>query len=297
MPYTDLITQFSDYLQSHKRYSIHTVRSYEADLRNLEHFNRERYEAECISAITPQVMKSWLSSLKADGLEARSINRKLSAARSFFKYLLRLKIVSVNPASGIPSLKAKKNLPVFVDQAQLQQVLHRNFFASGFEGDTHHLIFSLFYATGMRVSELVALKETDIHSSASVISVLGKGNKERQIPVEASVLDTMHRYMAEKKRLFEHPAPYLLVGSDNLPLSRRTVYSIVRSTLTEVTTIQKKSPHVLRHSIATHLSDHGAPIGAIKELLGHSSLAATQIYTHTSIARLKEIHEQSHPKA
>lgn len=297
MPYTDLIQQFCNHLSTQKRYSANTVESYLNDLRNLESFLVREYEQQDLTGVSVQILKSWLSSLRDAGLEARSVNRKLSAAKSFYKYLLRQQLISVSPASGISSMKIKKKLPVFVEEKQMKPVLERSFFPQGFEGDTHFLIFLLFYQTGMRVSELALLGEQDVQFSSGIISVHGKGNKQRNIPLSPDAAMVVEAYIAFKRKHFDQPSDTLLVDKKNKALSRTAIYRIVKNTLGEVTTLQKKSPHVLRHSFATHMSDHGASIGAIKELLGHSSLAATQVYTHTSIARLKEIHKKNHPKS
>lgn len=297
MSLIDHIHSFCNYLLSQKRFSENTVKSYGNDLEGLRTYIVHTYEIDDPAVISPQMLKSWLSSLKEEKMESRSINRKLSAVKSFFKYLLRHQVVSKSPAAGIPSMKIKKKLPVFLEEKQVKDVLVRDFYPSGFEGDTHHLILSLFYQTGMRVSELASLKESDIRFSAHTISVWGKGNKQRFIPVQESLLALIQDYIKEKRKLFEVPDEILIVNAKNKPISRTSLYKIIRQILTEITTIQKKSPHVLRHSFATHMSDHGASIGAIKDLLGHSSLAATQVYTHTSIARLKEEYKKAHPKS
>lgn len=291
------IQSFCNHLQSEKRFSENTVKSYGNDLEGLRTYLVRTYEIDAPQEISRQMLKSWLSSLKEEKMESRSINRKLSAVKSFFKYLLRHQVVSNSPADGIPSMKIKKKLPVFLEEKQVKNVLERSFYPSGFEGDTHHLVVSLFYQTGIRVSELASLKESDIHFSAQTISVWGKGNKQRYIPLQQSMLGLIAHYISEKKRVFESPNETLIVNEKNKSLSRTALYKIIRQILTEITTIQKKSPHVLRHSFATHMSDHGASIGAIKDLLGHSSLAATQVYTHTSIARLKEEYKKAHPKS
>lgn len=297
MPQTDLIQQFCHHLLTQKRYSPNTVSSYQNDLTGLAGYISEEYELEDMALVSSQILKSWLSSLKGSGMEARSINRKLSACKSFYKYLLREGAVGKSPANGIRSMKIKKNLPVFVEEARLAPVMDREFFPQGFDGDSHFLIFQLFYLTGMRVSELVTLREADVRPAAGIITVLGKGNKQRNIPADTRLVEYIRAYISEKRKLFATPGETLLVTARNEAYSRAAVYRVVRQTLAEITTISKKSPHVLRHSFATHLSDHGAPIGAIKDLLGHSSLAATQVYTHTSIARLKEIYKKTHPKS
>lgn len=297
MPQIDLVQQFCDYLATQKRYSPNTVSSYLNDLEALRIYAKDEYEIDDMSSVSSQILRSWLSHLKEQKLESRSVNRKLSATRSFYKYLMRLGMGERNPTDGIRSLKTPKSLPVFLELSQVKELLDRHFFPAGFEGDTDFLIVSLFYNTGMRVSELGSLRESDIDFSAAIISVIGKGNKQRNIPLSADMAALVREYLAEKKRLFDDPLEVLVVSDKNKRLSRTELYKRVHRMLAEVTTIQKKSPHVLRHTFATHLSDQGASIGAIKDLLGHSSLAATQVYTHTGIARLKEIYKKAHPKS
>lgn len=297
MPAHDFIKQYCDYLSDQKRYSPNTVVSYFNDLEALKKYVKKEYEISDLTRVSNQVLRSWLSSMKEERLESRSINRKLSAARSFYKYLLRLQIIAQSPAETIRSLKTGKDLPVFLEYDQVRLLLNRSFFPEGFDGDTDFLIISVLYFTGMRVSELASLKVSDIGLSAGIISVVGKGNKQRNIPMNDDLANLIKRYSEQKKRFFEVPENILVVDENNKKLSRVDIYNRVHRMLSEVTTIQKKSPHVLRHTFATHLSDQGAPIGAIKDLLGHSSLAATQIYTHTGISRLKEIYKKAHPKA
>lgn len=297
MPIPDYIDQFLQYLTVQKRYSPHTVQSYQKDLSDLAAYINQSYPENSLVDLKMPMLRSWLAALKSSKMESRSINRKISAVRSFYKYLLRQQIIKTSPAASISFLKTKKTLPSFVEENQMRQILHRGYYQEGFSGDTEFLIIMLFYTTGMRVSELTGIKESQIDQANTTLTVLGKGNKQRILPLKNEVLNLVEGYMAAKKKLFEKPAPVLLVNSKGNPLSPATVYKIVRRLLGGVTTLQKKSPHVLRHTFATHLSDNGAAINAIKELLGHSSLAATQVYTHTAISKLKEVYKQAHPKA
>ncbi len=297
MPINEYIERFLQYLSTQKRYSPHTVKGYQKDLEGLEGFIIEYYPDTTITELKLPMLRSWLASLKDTGMESRSINRKISGVRSFFKYLLRQQIITSSPAATLSFLKTKKTLPSFVDESQMKQVMQRSYFPEGFPGDTEYLIILLFYTTGMRVSELTGLTEDRIDSSNVAVRVIGKGNKQRIIPLKKEVLHSIRDYMAAKKRNFEYPALTLLVNPKGKPLTPAAVYKIVNQTLGTVTTLKKKSPHVLRHTFATHLSDNGAAINAIKDLLGHSSLAATQVYTHTAISKLKEVHKQAHPKA
>lgn len=293
----DFIQKYCDYLLSEKNYSVNTVKSYTNDLRDFSTYLREEYEITDFSLVSGQILRSWLSGLKEKELRSRSVNRKLSAVRSFYKYLMKKGVCRRNPATGISSLKTDKKLPVFLEQGQLRPLLERSFFPQGFDGDTDFLIISIFYDTGMRVSELVSLKEQDVSFSSELISVVGKGNKQRNIPLGPSLARIIREYISLKKRLFEKPSDRLVVSDGNEGLTRINIYRRIHRMMAEVTTIQKKSPHVLRHTFATLMSNNGASIGAIKDLLGHSSLAATQVYTHTGIARLKEVYKKSHPKS
>lgn len=297
MSQTDLIDKYCDYLATQKRYSQNTVSSYFNDLAGLKRYLKEQYDLNDPVLASNQMLRSWLSFMKEQKLESRSINRKLSAVRSFFKYLLRMAVVEKSPTEGIRALKTTNYLPVFLEVNQIKELLNRSFFPRGFDGDTDFLLISLFYNTGMRVSELATLKISDVDFSAGIISVIGKGNKQRNVPLSEEMAIQIKDYVSIKRKLFSIPSDTLIASDKNERLSRTTIYKRVHRMLAEITTIQKKSPHVLRHTFATHLSDQGAPIGAIKDLLGHSSLAATQIYTHTGIARLKEIYKKAHPKS
>lgn len=296
MPQSDLIEQFCNHLTSEKRYSKHTVSNYRRDLTDFRDFLETTYNQPPAEA-RPPFIRSWLASLKEREMEATSINRKISALKSFYKYLLKRQLITKNPATGIPSLKQKKRLPSFVEENQIVPVLERNYFPEGLEGSTRFMVITLLYITGIRVSELTGIKESDIDYSARIIRIYGKGNKQRNVPLSNDMLHQIKDYIAEKRRELEHPADSLLVNKKGKPLTRSVVYNMVKKELSLITTLKKKSPHVLRHSFATHLSNHGAGINEIKELLGHASLASTQVYTHTAIARLKEIYDKAHPKS
>ncbi len=231
-------------------------------------------------------------------MESRSINRKISTLKSFFKYQLRQQTIAVSPMTAIISPKVNKRLPQFVEKKDITTLLQDVEFPDSWGGKTDELILQLLYNTGIRQAELVGLKEIDISKSNSAIKVLGKGNKERIIPVSNQLLHTMLEYMTDKKRLLEkYDTSFLLVTAAGKKLYPRYVYNSVNKYLGMVTTIDKKSPHVMRHTFATHLMNSGADLNAVKELLGHSSLAATQIYTHNTIEKLKDIHKKAHPKA
>ena len=295
---TQHIQLFLDYLSFQKRYSRHTITSYQNDLTAFFDFLLTRFSETQITDVKPTFVRSWLAELKEKGMESKSINRKISTLKSFFKYQLRQQTITVSPMTAIISPKVSKRLPQFVDKKDVTTLLTHVEFPDTWAGKTDQLILHLFYNTGMRQAELTGLKEMDISKSNGTIKVLGKGNKERIIPVSNQLILKMQNYMEDKRTALEaFDKSILLVTASGKKLYPRYVYSTVNKYLAMVTTIDKKSPHVLRHSFATHLMNNGADLNAVKELLGHSSLAATQIYTHNTIEKLKDIHKKAHPKA
>ena len=297
-PVAQHIQQFLNYLSFQKRYSPHTITSYQNDLTAFFDFLLTQFGETQLPEVKTTFVRSWLAELKGKGMESKSINRKISSLKSFFKYQLRQQTILVSPMTAIISPKVKKRLPQFVDKTDISTLLTHVEFPDTWAGKTDELILHLFYNTGMRQAELTGLKETDISKINGTIKVLGKGNKERIIPVSSQLVQKMEAYMACKRKAFEvFDKVVLLITASGKKLYPRYVYSTVNKYLAKVTTIDKKSPHVLRHSFATHLMNNGADLNAVKELLGHSSLAATQIYTHNTIEKLKDIHKKAHPKA
>jgi integrase/recombinase XerC len=292
------LQHFIDYLKFQKRYSQHTIISYQTDLSAFFDFIETVFGNTALPDIKATFVKTWLASLKEQGLEAKSINRKISSLKSFFKYQLKEGSVEASPMSTIISPKTNKRLPQFVEKADINTLFSYVEFPGDWQGKTDRLLLQLFYNTGIRQAELVSLKERQVDRYKSSIKVLGKGNKERVIPVSGELLDLLKTYSEEKKKTFVHyDAEVLLVNGKGKKLYPKYVYNAVKKYLSKVTTIGKKSPHVLRHTFATHLMNNGADLNAVKELLGHSSLAATQIYTHNSIEKLKDVHKKAHPKA
>lgn len=295
---TSPLQDFLNYLTFQKRYSPHTIISYQNDLTKFFDFILAEYKFKELNEITASIVRTWLASLKENKYSPKSINRKISSLKAFFKYQLKLKKITVSPVSTITSLKVNKRLPTFVAEKDIKVLLEHDFFRETFAGKTDFLIFEILYQTGVRRSELINLRETDIDKSRGIIKVLGKGNKERMIPVNNNLLNLIGEYVSEKQKNFpELSSDILLVGKKGKTLGQKYVYNIVKKNLGKVSTTEKKSPHVLRHSFATHLTNNGAQINAVKELLGHSSLAATQIYTHNTIEKLKEVYKQAHPKS
>lgn len=288
---------FLNYLQFERRYSRHTIISYQTDLAQFFHYLINAYESIPVESISSSMIRSWLAELKSEGLSAKSINRKISSLKSFFKYQLKTGVLQKTPMTIIVSPKVSKRLPAFVEEKQMDLLLNDVAFSDDWNGKTEKLTLQIFYATGMRLSELIHLKESQIDFSHLHIKVLGKGNKERMIPVAKELMDVIKAYIEEKRITVNQTTDHVLVTQKGKPLQPRSVYTFVKSKLSAVTTIRKKSPHVLRHSFATHLMNNGADLNAVKELLGHSSLAATQVYTHNSIEKLKEVFKKAHPKA
>ena len=289
---------FLDYLRFEKRYSQHTLISYQNDLEQFFQYLKSQFDSPELQNIQPVFIRSWLAEMRSENMSPKSLNRKISSLKSFFKYQVRLGLLAQSPMTTIVSPKVKKRLPSFVTQNDMQQLQETYMQPVSWKEKTDRILLEIFYNTGMRLSELVNLKERHIDFSNSQLKVLGKGNKERIIPVSVLLLKDIKEYTIEKKSEIEESlTDNLLVNSKGKPLYPKYVYLVVKQNLSRVTTLQKKSPHVLRHTFATHLTNNGADLNAVKELLGHSSLAATQIYTHNTIDKLKDIYKKAHPKA
>lgn len=290
------IQEFLNYLKFERRYSFHTLEAYQLDLEQFSQFLASQFESPGLSNISASMVRSWLAEMKSDEISSRSINRKISSLKSFFKYLLKMGVVKATPMTAVVSPKTQKRLPVYVEKKQMEELFLYMPFSDDWKGKTERLILLLFYSTGMRLSELMNLKPGQIDFANAQVKVLGKGNKERIIPASADLMEQLKNYIAERPAESLAGSP-LFVNEAGKPLHSRTVYGWVNARLKQITTIDKKSPHVLRHSFATHLMNNGADINAVKSLLGHSSLAATQVYTHNTIEQLKKVYQKAHPKA
>ena len=292
------IQSFLDYLKYEKRYSPHTIISYETDLRDFNNYLIRLYGELKLKDITHGFVRGWLAGLKENGLTSKSLNRKVSSLRSFFKYQLRTGKMDASPMTKVIAPKNSKRLPVFIKEADTKELLRT---LSGATEDWKSLnakmLIALFYSTGMRLSELIGLKEKQLDFKRSQIKVLGKGNKERIIPVGNDMIQNIENYRWLKKKQFEKTEEVLLVTEKGKKLYPKYAYLLVKKYLNEAGTLDKKSPHVLRHTFATHLMNAGADLNAVKELLGHSSLASTQVYTHNTIEKLKNVYKKAHPKA
>jgi len=293
------IQSFLDYLKFERRYSAHTIRSYQDDLRQFGEYLKKDYNELLIVKTDHVTVRSWLAQLKENDISAKSINRKISSLKSFFKYHLKAGTITQSPMGKIISPKISKRLPVFIKEEDTSKLINASLIATeDWKSLNTHLLVSLFYGTGMRLSELVNLKENQVDFSRRQLKVLGKGNKERIIPVTAELLKVVKEYIQQKKKEFEHSADTLLVTEKGKKMYSKYAYLLVNAVLNDnVKTLDKKSPHVLRHTFATHLMNNGANLNAVKELLGHSSLAATQVYTHNTIEKLKNVYKKAHPKA
>jgi len=288
---------FIDYLQLEKKYSAHTVTAYKNDLENFLKFASEEYGYSEIKTVNYSIIRSWIVNLVESGISNRSVNRKISSLRTYYKFLLKTKQIEITPLAKHKALKTSKKLQVPFSEKEIETVLLLLEDADDFETVRNKLIVELFYSTGMRRAELVNLKLKDISLSQKTIKVLGKRNKERLMPLLPSVIKTIKQYIGFREELEEIKDPlFLLLSAKGVKIYETLVYRIINSYFSKASEKVKKSPHILRHSFATHLLNEGADLNAVKELLGHSSLASTQVYTHNSIAKLKEVYQNSHPR-
>lgn len=286
------LQQFFDYLSIEKRLSKHTVLAYSNDLSQCLKWLSEAYEINQVDDISHSCIRTWLASLMNAGLDSKSINRKISALKTYYKYLLKHQLAEKNPMLKVSSPKVSKKLPVFVTEDKMNEMLNdfENHLTA--EDSLAEDLLSTLYHTGMRLSELISLKKSDVNISQMTIKVLGKGNKERIIPMTNDLTQIVSKYLS-----LSIDSEFLYNTKKGKQLYPKFVYRSVNQLLNKYTTIKKKSPHILRHSIATHLLENGSELNAIKEILGHANLSATQIYTHNSIERLKKIYNLAHPKS
>jgi integrase/recombinase XerC len=290
-------TAFLQYLQYEKRFSHHTLTAYNIDLEQFYFFLNEMYSVVSENEVKHLHIRSWVVQLMQKGISSRSINRKLSSLKSFFKFLQKRGDVTINPTLKIVSPKPKKRLVPFITKSNIEFLLNEYKFENSYSGIRDKTILEVLYATGIRRSELINLKEEHIDFSKNYIKVFGKGKKERLIPFSNNLGHILRKYIALNREAFQSSEGILFLTEKGGKLYPKLLYNIVKKHLGHVTSNEQKGPHTLRHSFATHLSDNGAELNAVKELLGHSSLAATQIYTHNSIERIKKTYELAHPKA
>jgi integrase/recombinase XerC len=294
----ELILSFLKYLEFEKRYSKRTVESYHSDLIQFYNFCSEHAALDDLRKVQAVTVRDWIIYLVENGSQNRSVNRKISALKSFYKYLHRLNLIDVNPAQRIDSLKVKKRLPVFVPETHMEHFTDEASLSDDFFGVRNKTILELLYFTGIRLSEVINIKVNDFDPINLTIKVHGKRNKDRNIPITGPFKDRVLTYIKLRNDSFGKTSnTFLFVTRKGEKLYPKLVYRVVNAALSGITTINKKSPHVLRHTFATHMLNNGAEINAIKELLGHANLAATQIYTHNTFEKLKKIYKQAHPRA
>jgi integrase/recombinase XerC len=287
---------FISYLRYEKRYSSHTVVAYKNDLDQFVSFCTKVVGEFDVNRVDAKMVRNWIVSLMEERLSPRSVNRKVTTIKAFYKFLMKGSVVDSNPALNLALPKIRKRLPNFVEANNLHHLLDDGFFDSSFCGIRDKLIVALLYGTGIRLSELLYLKDSDFDTKGYLIRVLGKRQKERIVPYPREINSLLLQYIETRNREIGNLSEKLLVTEKGRPVYEKLIYRIVTNNLAKVTSLEKKSPHVLRHTYATHLLNNGADLNAVKELLGHSSLAATQIYTHTTFEKLHDIYKQAHPR-
>lgn len=289
---------FLKYLQFEKRFSINTVKSYNNDLNQFTEFIENSFNVFKPEDSDEKMIRSWIVSLMEKDFSSLSVNRKISTLKTFYKFLLREGYIRVNPMDKVVSPKITKKIPLFVEEKQIAILLDDFSFGNDFSGIRNRTIIEMFYNTGIRLSELIGIKNNDVDLYNNTIKVLGKRQKERIIPIHSSFAKSLKQYVEFKNKefnIFEND--YFFITDKGKQLYEKFVYRVVNKYLKIVTTIEKKSPHILRHTFATHMLNHGADLNAIKELLGHANLSATQVYTHNTFEKLKTIYKQAHPRA
>lgn len=296
--------KYINYLQFEKRYSTHTILAYHTDLDDFSEFLMIQYNISDLLLADHNLIRSWLISLIEAKKSTRTVNRKISTLKSFYRFCLRQEVLHTNPMLKVVAPKSSKQLPVFLTHDNLDNLFNSVVFNDSFEGCRDKMMITLLYATGIRRAELLHLKMSDIDLEKGNLKVLGKRNKERIVPIGNQVIENLKAYIAyrasyltENVPASENIIPSLFVTSKGIPVYPKLVYNVVHKNLSLISSNSKLSPHILRHTFATHMLDDGADLNAIKEILGHSSLAATQVYTHNTIEKLKTIYKQAHPRA
>lgn len=288
---------FLDYIKLERNYSDKTVVSYETDLREFECYLVTLDDGIRLENADSDIVRNWIIGLMDKGMAQSSVNRKISALRTFYKYLLKKNIITKNPMSLVNGPKRKKPLPVFVRQADMDRLLDDIPFEDSFKGVRERLIIEVFYETGIRLSELISMKDSDVDIQKKILKVTGKGNKQRYIPFGEELKNAMLAYLKFRDETVNAPCEAFFVRENGKGLYQKMVYKIVKHNLSKVVTLKKRSPHVLRHSFATAMLNNDAELEAVKELLGHESVTTTEIYTHTSFEELKKVYKQAHPRA
>ncbi len=292
-----MLELFLKYLRFEKRYSDHTVSSYKIDLQQFENFIKEEFNLKQFNSVNHRTARSWIINLSSENLAPTTINRKIASVKAFYKYLISREKLNKNPFKKITLLKKEKKLPKFIKEKDIKIMFDQSKFENNLTDFRNLLILELLYGTGIRLSELINLKIKDCDLNKSQIKVLGKRNKERIVPINNSIKSQLKKYLILRTEKEINESEYLIITSKYEKSYPMLIYRIVKENLSKTINSEKYNPHILRHTFATHLVNKGANINAVKDLLGHSSLAATQIYTHNSIEKLKETFKASHPKA
>lgn len=291
-----LINKFLNHISFEKRYSKNTYLSYKQDLNQFTEFINSTFDCD-IDKSDHNMIRSWVISLMEEEYTPSSINRKISTLKAFYKFLLKEEIITVNPTSKIKPIKTSKKLPEFIEANNINKILDQEIDINNYSELLETLIIEFFYGTGIRQAELINIKNSDINTELKEVKVLGKGNKERIIPLNTTLLLLIKHFNNKKETKNDNKNGYFFVKNDNQRISRSFIYRTVKKKLNEINTQNKSSPHILRHTFATHLLNNGADLNAIKDLLGHSSLASTQVYTHNDLEKIKKVFRQAHPKA
>ncbi|MER3318627.1 MAG: tyrosine-type recombinase/integrase [Allomuricauda sp.] len=291
------VSAFISYLRLEKNYSEHTIKAYERDIENFADFCKQDYGERNLEKVSYPLIRNWIVALSDQGVSNRTINRKISSLQAYYKFLLKVGDINISPLVKHRALKTSKKVEVPFSETEMESILSEIPFANDFEGERDKLIIELLYTTGMRRAELVNLKISDVDLSVHVLKVLGKRSKERILPLLPSAIEQINKYLIKRSELKKVlDSSYLLLTKDGLKIYETLVYRTINKYFSLVSPKVKKSPHILRHTFATHLLNQGADLNSVKELLGHSSLASTQVYTHNSIAELKKVHQKAHPR-
>ncbi len=297
-----MVSYFLQHIQFEKRLSHHTLTAYESDMKQFSLYLQFQYELKEPEKADFQMVRSWIASMAEEKMDSRSINRKIATLRSYYNFLMRHKTITADPMLKIKALKTSRSLPKFVEEKPMQTMLDDVEFSNDFAGLRDKLVLELLYGTGMRLAELIGLKIGDINLYNNNLTVLGKRNKHRVIPINKNLMEAINIYLKYREEVLqenpEHKDNHYLILTDNgTQAYPMFIQRLVKKYLSLVTSLEQRSPHVLRHTFATHLLNRGADLNAIKDLLGHTSLAATQVYTHNTIEKLKKVYQQAHPKA
>lgn len=291
------LKSFQDYLQLEKKYSLHTVNAYVNDLLFFQTFLKMNFDTDALEVVNYSMIRSWIVSMIDSGISNNSVNRKVSSLKAFYKFLLKTKQIENSPLLKHKSLKTPKKLQIPFSEKELDNVLNLIKYSDGFEGVRDKLIIDLFYTTGIRRTELIHLKHQNVNVSSGTIKVLGKRNKERILPILPIIAKQINLYLAERAQLEQiNDKDYFFLMLKGVKMNDSFVYRLINYYFSNVSEKVKKSPHILRHTFATHMLNNGADLNSVKELLGHSSLASTQIYTHSSLSELKKVYGDAHPR-